>query len=129
MFFGKPVMTKAPIQPLNVANFVRRVLVPEAASLLIQEDLQISRDQALKVMKESREYGAAMFPESDGSDDEAQQAEKSKARKTVNPKPLFVFKSKRSRSYSDDDSDLEFKDNRKATDTEKNAPKKKRSRR
>jgi len=49
------------IYPLGPDDFIRRVLVPEAATLLIEEDMGITRPEALLVIKESREYGKLCF--------------------------------------------------------------------
>lgn len=41
-----------------------RVLVPETAVLLIQNDMRLStKEEALRVLDESKKYGVAMFPE------------------------------------------------------------------
>ncbi|KDQ49880.1 hypothetical protein JAAARDRAFT_51555 [Jaapia argillacea MUCL 33604] len=52
-------------QPIHVPGniFVNRVLVPEVAILLIQADLNLLRDQAIKTKKASDTYGFIMFPD------------------------------------------------------------------
>ncbi|KAG8901871.1 hypothetical protein FRB99_005027 [Tulasnella sp. 403] len=55
----------APLQP---ADFLRRVLLPETAVLLIIEDHDVSREEARTIMFESRSYGSAMFPAKDEGD-------------------------------------------------------------
>ncbi|KAH7920529.1 hypothetical protein BV22DRAFT_1133001 [Leucogyrophana mollusca] len=51
------------IVPLTPAEFIQRILVPEAALELIMEDLCIDRDEALVTLRESAQYGVAMFPD------------------------------------------------------------------
>ncbi|KAI0331662.1 hypothetical protein GY45DRAFT_1275558, partial [Cubamyces sp. BRFM 1775] len=52
--------------PLTPADFIAHVLVPEAALNLIMEDLNLSRSDALKTLRDSVEYGVAMFPVDEG---------------------------------------------------------------
>ena len=53
--------------PLEVATYIRRVMVPEAAIALIMDDYggspdgPIDRSQATEILRESRAYGAAVF--------------------------------------------------------------------
>lgn len=54
-----------PIHGLRFVDFVRRVLLPEAAVLLTQDDLTVSRDKVIEILLASREYGVAMYPEDD----------------------------------------------------------------
>ena len=73
MFAGtaelKQALTTAPIHPLKSSEFIRRVLVPEAAVLLIQEDRDISRAQAIQTLEDSRRYGMVVFPDTADSDE------------------------------------------------------------
>ena len=48
--------------PLTPPDFITLVLVPEAALRLIADDLSLPRDKALETLRESVEYGVAMFP-------------------------------------------------------------------
>ncbi|OSD04878.1 hypothetical protein PYCCODRAFT_1348475, partial [Trametes coccinea BRFM310] len=52
--------------PLTPADFIAHVLVPEAALNLIMEDLDLPRGDALKTLRDSVEYGVAMFPVDEG---------------------------------------------------------------
>ncbi|KAI9067967.1 hypothetical protein FKP32DRAFT_1538104, partial [Trametes sanguinea] len=52
--------------PLTPADFIAHVLVPEAALNLIMEDLNLPRADALKTLRDSVEYGVAMFPVDEG---------------------------------------------------------------
>ena len=61
------------IYPLGPDDFIRRVLVPEAATLLIEEDMGITRPEALLVIKESREYGQAMFHAQEGDSEDSEE--------------------------------------------------------
>ncbi|KAI0695339.1 RTC4-like domain-containing protein [Cerioporus squamosus] len=54
--------------PLTPADFITLVLVPEAAVHLIMEDLSLPRDKAIQTLRESVEYGVAMFPADDEGD-------------------------------------------------------------
>ena len=53
--------------PLEMATYLRRVMVPEAAIALIMDDYSgapdgpIDRERATEVLRESRAYGAAVF--------------------------------------------------------------------
>ncbi|KAG8888127.1 hypothetical protein FRB98_008319 [Tulasnella sp. 332] len=55
--------------PLEPSDFLRRVLLPETAVLLIQEDQKIEREEALLVLRESRAFGLATFPVRDAETD------------------------------------------------------------
>jgi hypothetical protein len=62
------------ITPLTPADFIQRILVPEAAVHLIMEDLQSTYSNALKTLRESVEYGVAMFPDTGGDNEEGMKA-------------------------------------------------------
>jgi len=47
--------------PLDIETYLRRVMVPETATRLIQEDMNCSWTHAFDVLQESRNYGAALF--------------------------------------------------------------------
>ena len=51
--------------PLTPAEFIQRILVPEAALSLIMDDMNLDRDTALETLRESNRYGVAMFPSLD----------------------------------------------------------------
>ena len=51
------------IAPFTPAEFIQRVLVPEAAVGLIMQDLHMDRDEAIVTLRESSQYGVAMFPD------------------------------------------------------------------
>lgn len=53
------------ISPLTPAEFIQRVLVPEAATRLIAQDLNQSIEEATITLRESAQYGVAMFPDAD----------------------------------------------------------------
>lgn len=50
------------IYPLSPKDFIRRVLIPKAAVLLLMEDRALTREDALKLKAESSRYGSAVFP-------------------------------------------------------------------
>lgn len=54
------------VRPLAPAEFMQRVLVPEAAVSLIQEDSGQDRERAIETLRESTEYGVSMFPDLSG---------------------------------------------------------------
>ncbi|KAH7908596.1 RTC4-like domain-containing protein [Hygrophoropsis aurantiaca] len=56
------------ITPLTPAEFIQRILVPEAALELIMQDLRIDRDDAMITLRDSAQYGVAMFPDAGTSD-------------------------------------------------------------
>ncbi|KAG1834349.1 RTC4-like domain-containing protein [Suillus subluteus] len=51
------------IAPLTPAEFIQLVLIPEAAVGLIMQDLRLDRDEAIVTLRESSQYGVAMFPD------------------------------------------------------------------
>jgi hypothetical protein len=51
------------ITPLTPQEFIQRILVPEAALMLIMEDTGQNRARAVQTMRESAGYGVAMFPD------------------------------------------------------------------
>ncbi|KAG1817084.1 RTC4-like domain-containing protein [Suillus subaureus] len=51
------------IAPLTPAEFIQLVLIPEAAVGLIMQDLLLDRDEAIVTLRESSQYGVAMFPD------------------------------------------------------------------
>jgi hypothetical protein len=61
--------TISPPGGLEVDLFLRHVLLPETARLLIQKDFNISSSEALDVLLASQDYGAARFPDK-GEDEE-----------------------------------------------------------
>ncbi|KAI8590194.1 hypothetical protein BDZ88DRAFT_415852 [Geranomyces variabilis] len=73
---GPPVLTSYESAPLTPIEFLQDVLVPEAARLLIMEDLvakglteEQAEASALTILVDSAAYGAALFPEDDDSSD------------------------------------------------------------
>lgn len=51
------------IAPLAPAEFIQRILVPEAAVRLIAQDLCVDMEDAIVTLRESAQYGVAMFPD------------------------------------------------------------------
>lgn len=60
--------------PLTPSDFIQRILIPEAAAYLIMEDLQSTYSDAIKTLRESAEYGVAMFPDTGGDNEEGMKA-------------------------------------------------------
>ncbi|TIB94064.1 hypothetical protein E3Q19_00606 [Wallemia mellicola] len=54
-------ITDESVHPLTSNDFMRRILVPEVANLLISQDRAISIEKAEEIRKDSREYGNALF--------------------------------------------------------------------
>ncbi|KAL7004489.1 hypothetical protein EMMF5_005970 [Cystobasidiomycetes sp. EMM_F5] len=78
-FVATSLLLADDVKPLDVQGYLRRVLVPEVAILLIQEDnsqpgVPCSRVRAVRILKKSRAYGSAVFPSS-GEDAEAENEE------------------------------------------------------
>ncbi|KIJ65185.1 hypothetical protein HYDPIDRAFT_27905 [Hydnomerulius pinastri MD-312] len=55
------------IAPLAPAEFIQRVLVPEAAVRLIAQDSGADIEDAVVTLRESAQYGVAMFPDTGSS--------------------------------------------------------------
>lgn len=54
------------VSPLNPLEFIQRILVPEAATELIREDMRYAvKDEALETLRESSKFGTTMFPDLD----------------------------------------------------------------
>lgn len=53
------------IAPLSPEEFVQLVLVPEVAVRLIMQDLHLDRNEAIKTLRESSQYGVGMFADID----------------------------------------------------------------
>jgi hypothetical protein len=51
------------IAPLSHSEFIQRVLVQEAATSLIQEDLDQTKEEAIETLRASAQYGVALFPD------------------------------------------------------------------
>jgi len=71
IFVDTNILAERNSRPLGIDAFLRRVLVPEAAAALIQEDSGFSRSDALKTLKASRSYGLAVC----GLDEEVEETE------------------------------------------------------
>ncbi|KAJ7016594.1 RTC4-like domain-containing protein [Mycena alexandri] len=59
------------IEPLELREFIGRVLIPEVAMCLIMEDMGINvgeEQRAVTIMRESSGYGVSMFPTEDEND-------------------------------------------------------------
>jgi hypothetical protein len=61
-----PNLTPEDTKPLTTRQFFTSVLVPEAAVLLIEQDMDCAHEEALIILRESRQYGLAMFPDRGG---------------------------------------------------------------
>lgn len=89
------ILTDHLARPMDVEGYLRRVLVPEAAICLIQEDQDCDRKTAIDVMEESKPYGLAVHSVEDELDEtveereereEEEQAQAKKARKAAKKK-------------------------------------------
>lgn len=54
-----------PVHDLSFINFARRVLLPETAVLLAQDDLNIPRAKAVDIIRASRHFGISNHPDDD----------------------------------------------------------------
>ncbi|THH29525.1 hypothetical protein EUX98_g4671 [Antrodiella citrinella] len=53
--------------PLIPNEFIQLILIPEAALALIMDDMSQSRKLSIRTLRESAEYGVAMFPDEGGT--------------------------------------------------------------
>ncbi|KDQ18971.1 hypothetical protein BOTBODRAFT_102954 [Botryobasidium botryosum FD-172 SS1] len=60
MFPSIPPTSCAPLEP---ADFILRVLIPEAARLLIAKDMNVDHKEAFTILMDSRKYGLSKFPD------------------------------------------------------------------
>ena len=75
--FSPDTIPLTSVEPLTPSQFLTRVLVPETAMLLIQEDMHLStKEETLRVLDESKKYGVAMFPEQAQGDEVAEIGER-----------------------------------------------------
>ena len=75
--FSPDTIPLTSVDPLTPSQFLTRVLVPETAMLLIQEDMHLStKEETLRVLDESKKYGVAMFPEQAQGDEVAEIGER-----------------------------------------------------
>ena len=49
--------------PLTSTEFIQHILVPEAALCLVMDDMHQQRVEAIRTLRESAQYGVAMFPD------------------------------------------------------------------
>jgi hypothetical protein len=61
--FPPEEINPAQVAPLTPVDFLQRVILPEAALRLIQEDLGQDHDTALQTLHDSVQYGTTMFPD------------------------------------------------------------------
>lgn len=67
--------------PLDIEVYLRRVLVPETAVRLIEWDQRCTRSKALEILEESREYGAAVYGDTELSERFFKQTQAEKSRR------------------------------------------------
>ena len=58
--------------PLTPADFIQLILIPEAAVALIREDMDQTRAEAVVTLRDSAEYGVAMFPDDQPEEEDAE---------------------------------------------------------
>ncbi|KAG6840723.1 hypothetical protein C0991_004809 [Blastosporella zonata] len=61
------------VSPLTASEFLQRILVPEVGARLLIQDMYMDEtemDDAVKILRESANYGVAMFPADDGEEGE-----------------------------------------------------------
>ena len=114
--------------PLTPADFIQRILVPEAAVRLIMEDLQSTYSSAIKTLRESVEYGVAMFPDTGGDNEEGIKAADDvvKERARVRRKQLLE-EEKEIRQHESSEMEVELEVLRPSTPPKPTTPKKRRS--
>jgi len=72
--FPPDTMDPSSTSPLTPGDFIQRILVPEVAVHLIMEDLHSTYSNAIKTLRESVEYGVAMFPDTGADNEEGMKA-------------------------------------------------------
>ncbi|KAI9467540.1 hypothetical protein BDB00DRAFT_865035 [Zychaea mexicana] len=65
------IMDSANTAPMPPLQFVQQILVPEMAARLIQEDKNVSYDDAVDIMKKSAKFGSAVNPTIDSDESES----------------------------------------------------------
>jgi len=78
---SKGILTQTQSDPFDVEFYLRRVLVPETAIRLIQADQNCSTADANKILEESRDYGAAVFGDTQGSENLFKESEYEKGQR------------------------------------------------
>jgi hypothetical protein len=63
MFLKTEIITKSITTPQDPIEYIHEVLVPELCIMLIEEDRNITYEEAQKIMQESYEYGSHLFPQ------------------------------------------------------------------
>ena len=96
--------------PLTPSDFIQRILVPEAAAYLIMEDLRSTYLSAIKTLRESVEYGVAMFPDTGGDNEEGMKAADDvvKERARVRRKQLLEEEMEIQKQSSEEEVELEI---------------------
>lgn len=118
------------IAPLTPSDFIQRILVPEAAAHLVMEDLQSPYSSAIKTLRESVEYGVAMFPDTGGDNEEGIKAADDvvKERARARRKQLLEEEMEIQR-YGSSEMEVELEILRPSTPPKPTTPKKSRSKR
>ncbi|KAG6861259.1 hypothetical protein C0995_002067 [Termitomyces sp. Mi166 len=60
------------VSPLTASEFLQRILVPEIAARLIMQDMELDESQmgdGVRILRESANYGVAMFPVDEGEEE------------------------------------------------------------
>ena len=96
--------------PLTPSDFIQRILVPEAAAHLIIEDLQSTYSNAIRTLRESVEYGVAMFPDTGVDNEEGMRAADDvvKERARARRKQLLEEEMEIQQQYSEMEVELEI---------------------
>lgn len=80
-------LTTSSASPLSIQDYLRKVLLPEAAISLIAQDQKCTRDEAAEIRKESVGFGVAVFGMSKEEEEylvaEARREEKEKLKKLL----------------------------------------------
>ena len=61
--FPPHLFPAASTSPISPAEFIHKILVPEAALHLVMDDMRQSRREAVCTLRESSKYGVGMFPD------------------------------------------------------------------
>lgn len=64
-FLRQHASNKLMVQVSSMAGYIQTVLVPEAAVMLIMEDMNVDQAKAIEVLEESHDFGNLLNPADD----------------------------------------------------------------
>lgn len=67
----RAIMPQTDNHNIPCIDFIYQILVPETAILLAQADMGLLRQEAVEILKISKEYGIAFYPQDESTDADA----------------------------------------------------------